>query len=62
MTRKALGKGLSALLPEPPAPAPPAPAPPAVNDVAVSELEPNPAQPRHHFDPAQLQELAASIC
>jgi len=59
MTRKALGKGLSALLPEPPAPAPPAP--PAVNDVAVSELEPNPAQPRHHFDPAQLQELAASI-
>ena len=61
MTRKALGKGLSALLPEPPAPAPPAPAPPAVNDVAVSELEPNPAQPRHHFDPAQLQELAASI-
>lgn len=61
MTRKALGKGLSALLPEPPAPAPPAPSPAAVSDVAVSELEPNPAQPRHHFDPAQLQELAASI-
>ncbi len=63
MTRKALGKGLSALLPELPAPAPPAPAPvaPAVSDAAVSELEPNPAQPRHHFDPAQLDELAASI-
>ena len=63
MTRKALGKGLSALLPELPAPAPPASPPGAagVSDAAVGDLEPNPAQPRHHFDPAQLDELAASI-
>ena len=63
MTRKALGKGLSALLPELPAPAPPAAPPGAagVSDAAVGDLEPNPAQPRHHFDPAQLDELAASI-
>ncbi len=47
MTRKALGKGLSALLPEPPAPAPDRRRRGAVSDVAVSELEPNPAQPRH---------------
>jgi ParB family transcriptional regulator, chromosome partitioning protein len=45
--RKALGKGLSALLPEP--------------EVAVGLLEPNPLQPRTVMDPARLAELSASI-
>ena len=62
MTRKALGKGLSALLPELPAPVPPSPPPPMpVQDAAIGDLEPNPAQPRHMFDAVQLDELAASI-
>jgi ParB family chromosome partitioning protein len=67
MTRKALGKGLSALLPEPePAPvaAPPA-APPgraeATREVAIDRLEPNPVQPRAVMGEARLQELADSI-
>ncbi len=55
--RKALGKGLSALLPEPTVP------PPAVSpaEVAVERLEPNPQQPRAGLDPVRLSELAASI-
>ncbi len=61
MTRKALGKGLSALLPELPAPAPPSPTAAPIQDAAIGDLEPNPAQPRHTFDAVQLDELAASI-
>lgn len=58
MKRKALGKGLSALIPDPE---------PAVADgeqaaeVAVDRLEPNPQQPRLKIEPAALQSLAASI-
>jgi ParB family transcriptional regulator, chromosome partitioning protein len=57
MKRKALGKGLSALLPDP-------------DDDAVAEsggeapveaLEPNPHQPRTRLAPEALAELAASI-
>jgi ParB family chromosome partitioning protein len=55
--RKALGRGLSALIPEPEAPAPPA----AGAEVPVSALDPNPFQPRAALDPARLAELAASI-
>jgi ParB family chromosome partitioning protein len=55
--RKALGKGLSALLPEPPTPAPG----PEGGDVPVGLLEPNPRQPRSAIDPDRLAELAASI-
>jgi ParB family transcriptional regulator, chromosome partitioning protein len=55
MKRKALGKGLSALLPDPD------PAPGSPNEAAVSDLEPNPHQPRTGMDPARLQELADSI-
>jgi ParB family chromosome partitioning protein len=55
--RKALGKGLSALLPEPES----APRAEATTDVLVDRLDPNPHQPRTHLDPARLQELAASI-
>jgi ParB family transcriptional regulator, chromosome partitioning protein len=57
MRRKALGKGLSALLPDPEAP-PPAE---AGLEVPVESLEPNPYQPRAPLDPEALSELAASI-
>jgi len=57
--RKALGKGLSALIPE-------------ANDIAphqendffqcpIESIEPNPYQPRQEFDNTALEELAASI-
>jgi ParB family chromosome partitioning protein len=57
--RKALGKGLSALLPEPDAPA--GPAPPSGSEVPVDRLDANPFQPRSALDPGRLAELAASI-
>jgi ParB family chromosome partitioning protein len=60
MKRKALGKGLSALLPDPEE-APSAPAADAATEAAVTSLEPNPFQPRSAMDPARLGELAASI-
>jgi ParB family transcriptional regulator, chromosome partitioning protein len=55
--RRALGRGLSALIPEPEAPFGPAPA----GEVPISALDPNPFQPRGTPDPARLAELAASI-
>jgi ParB family chromosome partitioning protein len=65
MKRNALGKGLSALLPDP-SPRPPAPetAPASPQDtleVPVLDLEPNPVQPRTHWDSTALAGLAASI-
>lgn len=64
--RKALGKGLSALLPARSAPA--APAVPLVASglgeplsIRVEQIDPNPLQPRTVFDPTRLQELADSI-
>jgi ParB family chromosome partitioning protein len=63
--RKALGKGLSALLPARPqagltTPAASPEGGPA-NVVSVDRIDPNPLQPRTVFDPARLQELADSI-
>jgi ParB family chromosome partitioning protein len=58
MRRKALGKGLSALLPDPD---PQAVAGDFATEVPVDRLEPNPVQPRSLIDPARLAELAASI-
>jgi len=58
--RKALGRGLAALIPEPEAAAAPAAAA-APNEVAVDRLEPNPFQPRSTIDPGRLAELQASI-
>lgn len=55
--RKALGRGLSALIPEPEHGRDPA----APAEVPISALEPNPYQPRGAMDPARLAELAASI-
>jgi ParB family chromosome partitioning protein len=58
MKRKALGKGLSALLPDPE----PQPVPRESSaEVPVGSLEPNPYQPRTLLEPERLQELAASI-
>lgn len=61
--RKALGKGLSALLPprpsQPTAKATTAELSPAT--LPVSEIEPNPLQPRTIFQPGRLEELATSI-
>jgi ParB family chromosome partitioning protein len=72
--RRALGKGLSALLParpaQQPAPvparaaAPPAPPEPPVKGpatVAIDLIEPNPVQPRTVFAQDRLDELAQSI-
>ena len=62
-SRKALGKGLGALLPTRPVAAPPAPAaaerPPETIPVAL--IDPNPVQPRRVFQAERLNELAQSI-
>lgn len=65
--RRALGKGLSALLPSKPsgasaaALAEPAAQGARVVVIPISEIEPNPLQPRTAFDATRLQELANSI-
>ena len=56
--RPALGKGLSALIPD--AVQTPAPRPAAL-EADVDAIVPNRYQPRGHVDEARLQELAASI-
>lgn len=57
MRRKALGKGLSALLPDPE----PEPGRFEAADAPVGSLDPNPFQPRSALSQAALAELAASI-
>lgn len=57
--RKALGKGLSALLPNRPVVAPPSE--PLPNHLAIDEIQPNPMQPRTVFQSDRLEELASSI-
>jgi ParB family chromosome partitioning protein len=65
MSRKALGRGLEALIPAAP-PASPT-NPPAeetttgVREVALERIRPNPFQPRTHFEPEALADLARSI-
>jgi ParB family chromosome partitioning protein len=66
--RKALGRGLAALLPGAASPAPtpePLRASPRPGDglrtVAIEEVHPSPTQPRKSFDDARLGELAESI-
>lgn len=58
MTRKALGKGLSALLGEPLEAAAESS---ALRDISVHLIDPNPFQPRRSFSEEALKELAASI-
>jgi ParB family chromosome partitioning protein len=57
--RKALGKGLAALLPE--AGVPPSAPSASGTEVPIDRLERNPFQPRAALDPARLAELAGSI-
>ncbi|MGA2877437.1 MAG: ParB/RepB/Spo0J family partition protein [Bryobacteraceae bacterium] len=64
--RKALGRGLSALLPQRPIipavqAAESANSGPQVALLAISEIKPNPLQPRSVFDATRLDELANSI-
>lgn len=56
MKRTALGKGIAALIPE----LPPA-RQPGVLELPVRDITPNPLQPRRHFAPQGLADLAASI-
>lgn len=60
-----LGRGLSALLEEIGGPAKPTPIPtsnnPAWTYLPTSSIFPNPDQPRRHFDPEAIAELAASL-
>src|SRR5687768_2569231 len=58
--RKALGRGLEALLPVG-TPAETPASPPVRDRVPLAEIRPNPAQPRRHFDEAALESLSASI-
>jgi ParB family transcriptional regulator, chromosome partitioning protein len=64
--KKALGRGLSALLSDTPETqhldeAPDAPASGGMTEILISEIETNPFQPRQHFDLEALKELADSI-
>lgn len=62
MMKRALGRGLGALLPPAAEPAPPSGGGPArLIEVPVDSLSPNPYQPRKGFSPGALEELAASI-
>jgi len=75
MPKKALGRGLSAILDDAPTPlnsesgsmrAPTRKEPEALGirsvvDVPLDKIDPNPRQPRRHFDPDRLEELASSI-
>ena len=60
MTRKALGRGLSALIREPEAPATATMAEPEAA-VAVELIDANPFQPRTSFSEAELSELSESV-
>jgi ParB family chromosome partitioning protein len=59
--RKALGKGLSALLPGKPVASAQETAPKATNRLAIASIQPNPMQPRSVFQHDRLEELAESI-
>jgi ParB family chromosome partitioning protein len=64
--RRALGKGLTALLPNRPEPPthterPATAAPESPNRIGIDDIDPNPLQPRRIFEPARLEELAQSI-
>lgn len=56
-TEKRLGRGLGSLLGGSPEPAEGA----ASSEVPIDQIQPNPDQPRVHFDPASLEELRDSI-
>ena len=58
--RRALGKGLTALLPNRPDNSA-GPVLETPSQIRIADIDPNPVQPRRVFDPERLQELAKSI-
>jgi ParB family transcriptional regulator, chromosome partitioning protein len=60
VNRKALGKGINALIPDFEKGVPKAD-PSAANDLLVDEISPNRLQPRNYFDDKKLEELVTSI-
>jgi ParB family transcriptional regulator, chromosome partitioning protein len=60
MNRKALGKGINALIPDFEMGVPEA-KPSAAGDLLVDEISPNRLQPRSYFDDKKLEELVTSI-
>lgn len=61
LKRRALGKGLDALLPRPHAGPTSEPEGGKPREIAVDQIDPNPFQTRSHVNEEQLAELAASI-
>jgi ParB family chromosome partitioning protein len=64
--KKALGRGIGALIPSRPtaAPEPAAPAAPAgtgLAEVPIEQISPNPYQPRRTFNDASIEELSRSV-
>src|ERR1700680_1741648 len=59
--RRALGKGLTALLPNRAEPVPASPEPSTPSLIRIDDVDPNPVQPRRVFEPERLKELATSI-
>jgi len=65
--RKALGRGISALIPARTSPSPAGPPPGApeagdsITNLSIESIDPNPMQPRSVFHQERLQELAQSI-
>lgn len=59
MARQPLGRGLNALIGEPATA--PATVPQTGSEIDIDLIDPNPEQPRTHFDPRELEDLAASI-
>lgn len=63
--KKALGRGLGALIPsrpvEQPPPPPSAQSGPGLAMVAIDQISPNPYQPRKTFNDASIEELARSV-
>lgn len=55
MNKRGLGRGLGALLSSTPTEGD------SLVEVAIDQIEPNPNQPRKHFESSSLEELAASI-
>ena len=64
--KKALGRGLGALIPtkpvaEPPLPPPAAPAGSGLAHIPIEQISPNPYQPRKTFNDASIEDLARSV-
>ena len=61
MNRKALGKGINALIPDFTTPSSPATAKTGMVELLITEIVPGSTQPRKDFNDAKLQELENSI-